>query len=375
MTKLQSCAVKTIIIVLITALLIPAVVAVAKAEQLEDKDLTIAPLWYKPHVLASIEEVAGTINNIISLFSDWQGFEIKQITTDPSGVRFVAVLNSSQVQVAIPAKDIIDVRLLHFPYLDRDNKWGIDIHFSKQNNITLRARTLDIAQKVADSLVTLAIANGCKLPSPIGLVCQTQNTAAEFTRLQWTGKGALVSAVFPGSPAEQAGLKRDDIVVEINGQTVNDPATLTGLVNKSLDNRGESKLELKVFRDGQTLNQSLLVKNLYYGISVISPNQKPVAVNNIPPQSLGIAARNLTAEELQKAGFTEQSGIFITSIDSGSLAEQMGMKTGDYLLEINGQKVVNVGSVKQFLATGAVIQDLKIWRGGQVMVLSGVNKL
>jgi hypothetical protein len=375
MTKLQSCAMKTIIIVLITALLIPFNVAIAGAEQLEDKDLTIAPLWYQPHVLASIEEAAGTINNIISLFSDWQGFEIKQISTDLSGVRFVAVLNSSQVQVTIPAKDIIDVRLLHFPYLDRDNKWGIDIRFSKQNNITLRARTLDAAQKVVDSLVTLAIANGCKLPSPIGLVCQTQNIAAEFTRLQWTGKGALVSVVFPGSSAAQAGLKHDDIIVEINGQTVNGPAALTGLVNKFLDNRGESKLEIKVFREGQTLSQSLLVKNLYYGVSVISSNQKPVAVNNVPPQSLGITARNLTAEELQKAGFTEQSGIFITSIDPGSLAEQMGMKTGDYLLEINGQKVVNVGSVKQFLATGAVIQDLKIWRGGQVMVLNGINKL
>jgi hypothetical protein len=412
MSKFLSKLTKTLTMIFIVTLLVLFTGAMVGAEQLEDKALTIAPLWYQPHVLASVDEAASTINNFKALFSDWAGGEIQQLNTDHSGIRFVAVITwtntnsqwvptyggyfvglnyvpysggyyqttqtpqSSETRISIPANDILNVKLLKFPYLERDNKWGVDIRFSNGSNITLRTKTLDAAQKVVDSLVTLAVANGRKLPSPIGLICQTENIASEFTRLQWTtGKGVLVSSVFPESPADQAGLLRDDIITETNGQAISDPAALTDIVNKSLENRADSKLALKVFRDGKIIDKSLLIKNLYYGVSVNSPNQKPVAVNNVPPQSLGIAARNLTAEELQKAGFTEQSGIFITSIDPGSLAEQMGMKTGDYLLEINGQKVVNVGSVKQFLATGAVIQDLKIWRGGQVMVLSGVNKL
>lgn len=376
MTGFVRYATKTIMVTIIMTLMLSFTSAVAGAEQLEDKGLTVAPLWYQPHVLASIDEAAVAINNFKPLFSDWLGSDIKQINTDLSGVRFVAVLNTSEIAISIPAKDIVDLKLLHFPFLERDNKWGMDIRFSNGSAITLRARALDVAQKIIDSLATLAIANGCKLPSPIGLICQTENTAAEFIRLQWaTGKGVLVSRVFPGSPADQAKLIHDDIITEVNGQVITDQATLLNMVNKSLEDRPESKLELKVFRDGQLITKTLIIKNLYYGISIISPNLKPSATANVVPQSLGIAARNLTAEEAQKAGLSEQIGIFITSIDPGSLAEQMGMKPGDYLLEFNVQKVINVGSVKQFLASGAVIQDLKIWRNGAVMVLSGVNKL
>ncbi|MGE5606397.1 MAG: PDZ domain-containing protein [Bacteroidota bacterium] len=376
MTRLVWHGVKTIMIAVIVLAMLSFTGAVAGAEQLESKDLTIAPLWYQPHVLASIDEAAETINNFKSLFSDWMGHEIKQLNADLSGVRFVAVLNSSEIALSIPAKDITDLKLLHFPFLERDNKWGIDIRFSNGSKITLRARALDVAQKVIDVLATLAVANGCKLPSPIGLIIQTENTAAEFTRLNWTtGKGVLVNAVFSGSPADQAGLMRDDIITEVNGQAITDQAALANTVNKSLEDRAESKLELKVFRNGQLVTKTLIIKNLYFGISVNSSTLKPGATANVAPQSLGIAARNLTAEETQKAGLGEQIGIFITSIDPGSLAEQMGMKPGDYLLEFNGKKVANVGSLKQLLASGGVIQDLKIWRGGQVMVLSGVNKL
>jgi hypothetical protein len=412
MTRFISYSIKTIVITVIVVLMIQFTGAIAGAEQLEDKALTIAPLWYQLHVLASIDEAANTINNFKPLFSDWAGGEIQQLSVDHSGVRFVAVITwsntntqwvptyggyfigstyvpyssgyyqttqtpqSSETRISIPANDITNVKLLHFPYLQRDNKWGVDIRFSNGANITLRTKTLDTAQKIADSLATLAVANGCKLPSPFGLICQTENTTAEYTRLYWTtGKGALVNSVFPGSPADQAGLMRDDIIAEVNSQTITDPNALASLVNKSLENRSEVTLELKVFRDGQIITKPLSIKNLYYGNSIISSTLKPLATGNVVPQSLGISARNLTAEELQKAGFSEQVGIFITSIDPGSLAEQMGMKPGDYLLEINNQKVANVGLVKQFLASGAVIQDLKIWRNGAVMVLNGVNKL
>jgi hypothetical protein len=411
MTKFVYNQIKLMMITIILVIMVICAGTVVGAQQLEDKDLTAAPVWYQPHILASIEEASNTFNNFAAFFSDWAGGEIKKLNADHSGVRLVAVITwtntntewvpnyggfflgssyvpytggnyqttqtpqSSETQISIPANDITNIKLLQFPYLERDYKWGVDIRFTNGSNITLRARNLDTAQKIADALATLAVANGCKLPSPIGLISQTENTAAEFTRLKWTGNGILVNGVFSDSPAGQAGLVLDDIITEVNGQTIADPTTLVSMVNKSLENQPEIKLELKVFRNGQTITKQLTIKNCYYGSAVTASAIKPAATGNVVPQSLGISARNLTAEELQKAGFSEQAGIFITSIDPGSLAEQMGMKPGDYLLEINNQKVANVGLVKQFLASGAVIQDLKIWRDGAVMVLNGVNKL
>jgi S1-C subfamily serine protease len=64
----------------------------------------------------------------------------------------------------------------------------------------------------------------------------------------------------------------------------------------------------------------------------------------------------------------------VTSVDSGSIAEQMGLKPGDYLVAINNRKVADLSGLKQLLSAVGIIQDLQIWRNGSIMVLGGVNK-
>jgi S1-C subfamily serine protease len=61
-------------------------------------------------------------------------------------------------------------------------------------------------------------------------------------------------------------------------------------------------------------------------------------------------------------------------VDPGSLAEQMGLKVGDYLLEVNGNQLADKNALKQLISTGA-IQYVEIWRAGKLINLNEVDKL
>ena len=63
-------------------------------------------------------------------------------------------------------------------------------------------------------------------------------------------KGSLVAEVMPGSPAEKAGIKAGDIILEINGTTVNNTTDLTEKISKMSVGQ---KAELKIMRDKKTI--------------------------------------------------------------------------------------------------------------------------
>lgn len=347
----------------------------ARAEKLESSDLTVAPICYQPDFLSSVDEAVSVFNGFKGFFSSWSGGEIKQMAVDRMGVRIVSALpQSGEERVSIPAGNITKIQLLQFPFLERDFVWGVDVQLKDGTNFDLRAKDYDIAKKLADALATLAVINGVKLPPEFGFTTQTTNLAAQFSRLKWDKTGIWVTAVFPESPAGKAGLLIDDIIFEANGQPVGNPAAFKDVVDMALNNTPETIVKLQVFRAEQVIPLQLKVKNFsIIGAQLINTSQKPTVVQPVQP-SLGIGARDLTTDEASKAGLPTASGVVVTSVDPGSLAEQMGLKAGDYLIEVNGSPLADKNALKQILASG-VIQSVKVWRAGAIIKLNGVDKL
>ncbi len=153
-------------------------------------------------------------------------------------------------------------------------------------------------------------------------------------------KGALVADVSKGSPADQAGIKQGDVIVEYNKQTVKDVGDLRNAI--SLMNPG-TKLNLTIIRDGKTLAIPLVV-----GTYPTSAVQTASTVGN----KLGFEVQAITPEIARSQGVTEElgTGVIISKVQPGSVASWAGLKKGAVVLAVNQKKVGNVAEFNAALA-------------------------
>ncbi len=391
--------------------------SVAVAADLGDSDLATVQVWYQPTLMASVDEAAGTINALRTSFCDWRGGIPENVFatrahvdihtnihsteessewvpswggiitshgyTPYSGGSMQTTQNESDdpADISLVPGEISGVTLWSYPDLERDYKFGFDLQISngnKQNVISFRTPNVDIAKRLADAFATLAAANfsdGRRFTPAIGFRAKTDDLASQYTRLNWTqGTELVIDAVVDDSPAASAGIAHDDIIFEADGKPVADVPGLVKIAGDLLGNKPDGRLDLKVFRGGQTVPLQVALTNPNIGIEKLLP--APVAAPApapVPPVlHLGIAARNLTPEEAKKAKLN--SGVLIVGVDTGSLAQQMGLQVGDYLLEINGSLVADMNTMKKLLTTDSV-NVVKIWRKAKVLNLNGVNKL
>ena len=151
-------------------------------------------------------------------------------------------------------------------------------------------------------------------------------------------KGVFVADVFKGDPADAAGIKPKDIIVEVNGQRVDTTRQLTSLVAGIPVGQ---TARVKVLRDGQPKTIS---------VKVAKRDDKKVAARGEAPEKrgedpLGLRVSTLTPEIAQRFNITETGGVIVTDVQSDSPAEEAGVRPGDIIKEINRQ---NIESVKDY---------------------------
>lgn len=142
-------------------------------------------------------------------------------------------------------------------------------------------------------------------------------------------EGALVSEVVKGSPAEKAGLKQGDIIVEYNGSPIKSIGTFRNEI--SLTSPG-TKVTLKVNRNGNLHTFTLVLGSHVETIGSIGFIQK-----------LGMEVESLSPEMGKKLGYPpNEEGVVITKIKPGSAAALAGMRPGYLIIAINHKKVTNI---------------------------------
>jgi serine protease Do len=149
-------------------------------------------------------------------------------------------------------------------------------------------------------------------------------------------RGALVADVTDGSPAEQAGVKRGDVIVAYNGKKVEDSSSLPSLVAATPVGK---TVPVEVLRNGAT--QTLEVK-----VSKLAEHE--VAIDDPTEQKgkLGLSLRDLRPEERKRLALNEGEGIVIEEVLPGSPAAEAGMQTGDVILQVNQTSVGSVEELK-----------------------------
>jgi serine protease Do len=150
--------------------------------------------------------------------------------------------------------------------------------------------------------------------------------------------GALVGQVVPDSPAEKAGLKAGDVIIEYNGKEVSQMSMLPAMVaNTSV---GE-KAKLVMIRDGKRQNITVDIGKLEEEGPVIADTETGTS------KKLGITVQELTPKLAESLGIKETQGLIITDINAESAAAEAGIIRGDIILEIDREKVENVAQYKK----------------------------
>ncbi len=150
--------------------------------------------------------------------------------------------------------------------------------------------------------------------------------------------GAFVDLVSPGSPADQAGIQNEDIILEFDGREIERSADLPFFVGQ---NKPGTSSQMLVYRNGQRLNV-----NVVLGSSPLNIAQEEV-VQSVPQgvNPLGLRVADLSREARQVSGL---SGVRVVEVIPGP-AEDAGIIADDVIVSLNRQEIVSAEQFAQVL--------------------------
>jgi serine protease Do len=172
----------------------------------------------------------------------------------------------------------------------------------------------------------------------LGVLVQPITPAiAESMKLK-DSKGALVSDVTLNSPAEKAGIQRGDIIVDFNGNKIDDVNDLTTLAAATPPG---AEVKLKIISDGNEKDLSVKLGEF--------PDETAEATEKEVKEKLGLTVNEITPQLTARFNLEAEKGVVITRVDQGSAAYESGLRQGDVILEINDQPVNNIGDYKSIV--------------------------
>jgi serine protease Do len=166
----------------------------------------------------------------------------------------------------------------------------------------------------------------------VGIIDLTDEMAP-FFGLKKNAKGALIFEVIEDSAADKAGLKHNDVVIELNGEPVE---SRDAFRNQVAMLKPGSRISLVVWRDKK--RKALTVKlGKRPSTEELTGNLSPGTLDE-----LGFTVEDLTDELKERYGYEGQSGVIVSSVESGSQAAQKGIARGALIKEVNQQEVRNI---------------------------------
>ncbi len=212
--------------------------------------------------------------------------------------------------------------------------------------INPRANTIGFAVPInmAKAILPQLRATGSVTRGWLGVVIQriTPELAEQFDLPD--KQGALVSKVEPGGPADDAGIQRGDVIVEFEGEPIEEMEELPRVVaGTPVGTKGK----LIVLRDGKRKKLDVEVGKF--------PDEAQLAGAEEPPseaataEAFGLSVQDLTPQLAEQLGVDETEGVVVSRVARGSPAGEAGLRRGDVILEVDRQAIKDVGSFEERL--------------------------
>ncbi|MBI3222318.1 MAG: DegQ family serine endoprotease [Nitrosomonadales bacterium] len=208
---------------------------------------------------------------------------------------------------------------------------------------------IDVAMKVERELLD----KGKVSRGRLGVMIQEVNQQLADTFGLAKPAGALVSSVERNSPAEQAGIEPGDVILKFNGKDIQSSSELPPLVS-ALTPGSVAKLE--IWRKGKSKLVSVNVAEM----KVVADETRAEPGKG----GMGLAVRPLTPQERKDADIGE--GVLVEDVAAGPAA-RAGIRPGDVILAVNGEKVSSVEQLRALVAKKGKHLALLILRDEQKM--------
>lgn len=172
-------------------------------------------------------------------------------------------------------------------------------------------------------------------------------------------QGVVITDVWPGGSAFRAGIARGDVILSVGGEPINDDAALTYRI--ATRHPGDI-LNLQVRRAGQMRSVRLTVDS---PPSTPAPDLRTIAGRN---PLTGATVVNVSPASAQQYGVDPFAarGVLVTEIQGG-FAQTIGVQPGDFIREINGQKVASTAELAAAVLAPANGWMIVIERNGQTI--------
>lgn len=163
--------------------------------------------------------------------------------------------------------------------------------------------------------------------------------------------GAVIQSLEKGEPAEKAGIKVYDVIVEIDGRKTEDARGLSAAISALKPGR---TVAVKLYRKNKEKNLQVAVKE--------RPLKRDVAARAspaLPPPAtienqMGFSLKELDGPIRRKLGIgTDVEGVVVEDVNRFGIAGQIGFSDGDVIVEVNQEPVLNVEAVIRTIKNSA----------------------
>jgi serine protease Do len=168
-------------------------------------------------------------------------------------------------------------------------------------------------------------------------------------------KGVEVTMVDQDAPAGKAGIKEHDVILTMNGNSVESTAQLRRMIHETPAGR---VVALGLSRDGQPMTVKVQLGDKHKDYGMVAPNSKKefyfempkmpampeidiptVTVMTISSARSGLTVENITPQLGDFLGVKNGNGVLVRSVDKGSRADKAGFRAGDVIVKINDESV------------------------------------
>jgi Do/DeqQ family serine protease len=177
-------------------------------------------------------------------------------------------------------------------------------------------------------------------------------------------RGAIVTSVSSGSPAESAGLKRGDVITSVNNQPISDRNSLRNAVASIAPG---TNVNVKATRDGRETSFQVALAEL-------PDSRRPSTEENDSSSGantgrFGMSLQPLTADMASRMGIpANEQGLVVSRLDPNGSAAEAGLRQGDLIQEVNRRPVRNVTEFTAAVAQSGSRPALLLVKRGEATI-------